>query len=400
MRKGDHGYGNPWGFLFRRFHAKEDAVMEKTMKLEIPETLKTAFEDMPKKYVGTHFMKDSAGRLRIRSGRIDCEATYSIISKICKGMKDAEIEALFGMPQSTVSQVRTNRRICSFSDEIVAKMIAQAGKRRFKGRLEDEILAANGTLVVTGRPDVKKFRKCFDGIRKVSGMNAKAFGDLVGLGQYWYTNARLEETRRKPFGFPILTNLMDVRDNCGVTAGMLLAANYCGPIPQKELKPSEVAAEQAEADAVQETVEEIVEETVVQAEEQETVVSVAEEEFRSDACDEASDEEIEPEAKIRRKEVRLPSETVLRIGDSELTKAVSSEMVNAVRGAFLLGRDLGIPDGEMDEAIGRLNSIAADSLEARLLAAYRAVRLADADEGKVVMTKDELAFFARKFIIG
>lgn len=382
---------------------KEDAAMEKTNRIEVvPETLKTALEDMPKKYLTTHFMKDSSGRLRIRSGRIDCGKTYEIISKICKGMKDSDIEELLGMPQSTVSQVRTNRRICSFSDEIVEKMIAQAGKRRFKGRLEDEILTANGTLPVTGRPDVGKFRRNFDVIRKASGMNGKEFGELVGLGKYWYTNARLEVTRRKPFGFSILANLMDVREKNAVTAGMLLASNYCGPIPQKEAVPSEAVSEQGEADAAPETVEAVVE-SDVQAECGTSVVSTAEEETLG-ASAEASEEETSADfrqaERTRRKEVKLPAEAVLRVNGPELAKAVSSEMVNAVRGAFLLGRDLGIPDGEMDDAIGRLNAVAADSLEARLLAAYRAVRLADADEGQVVMTRDELAFFARKFIIG
>lgn len=308
-----------------------------------------------------YLLKDVNGTNRIMTGKMNCPSMISLLGTLFPNANGKEIETRLGMKQTTVSQIRGGYRKARLKNDVLAKMIAQAGRKRMP-ELIPQIYDANGDLTVTGKPDLKRMTELLDEAR-----GSESLEDFAVKCRFGLTDENGNVVVAKPPYKPFVVEEIAANSACGrkVTTHMIQGANFCG-------NDADETIEDVAESAIEPQVETPIETAV---ETPESVPAIP--------------------ATMVSKQVGTAGETIRRarptapVETKSLEKEISDRMVNLVRGVAIFSRDLGLSDVECDELLGNLDEIARDSVASKLFEAYRGMRLADAEETSVSLTTEE-----------
>ena len=340
---------------------------------EIPKQFEELLSDVPHQYVNQYFMLDPSGKLRIKTGKMNCGNMYAILKSLYKDMTDDAVCKELGLPKCTMSNIKHNRRQASFKNPVIERILETADDV-----MSDRVLEANGFSLVTGKTDSRRVLELFEIIRKKTGLTQKQFGKEFGLGEWFFSNMQKREYRRSPIRFSALGRLVPVltEGTAGrkeVNVGELLAANYC-------YDAAETTSQTAETTEHKAVSEPVAEKTVR--------MTVA---VKSDV----------PVASSNRitKRIHLPKDAVVRSGHATVVNAVTDDLRKAtVQAANLLTRDFGLSDSKADAFTGKVFDMPVNGVESKLLRTYRNLRLNDADECSLTLTRDEILSLTKRML--
>jgi hypothetical protein len=316
-----------------------------------------------------YVLTDANGTNRIMTGKMNCPSMVSLLGTLFPNAKGKEIETRLGMKQTTVSQIRGGYRKARLKNDVLSKMIAQAGRKRMP-ELIPQIYDANGDLPVTGKPDLKRMTELLDEAR-----GSESLEDFAVKCRFGMTDENGNVVVAKPPYKPFVVEEIAANSACGrkVTTHMIQGANFCG-------NDADETIEDVAESAIEPQVETPIETAV---ETPESVPAIP--------------------ATMVSKQVGTAGETIRRVRptapvETEVSKKeISDKTVNVMRGLVIVARDLELSETKCDELLGDVEAVANDPLKSKLIETYRSIRLAGAEEGSISLTTGDLKRILKGF---